>query len=186
MSADPTRFVLDSFALLAFFQGEAGMERVRAVLKEAEQGRCQVYLSWINLGEVLYITEREQGQLKARNPSADSILPAANGRRDAANGAGCRSHQGQSPPLVCRCFCNRDRFGSRCDCADRRSRIRNRRIAGRSRMAGAGRIASPATQIIKTICVARPRTGERTKTTRSPFTCLIKPWFNYGSDSLCF
>jgi predicted nucleic acid-binding protein len=70
MSADPTRFVLDSFALLAFFQGEAGMERVRAVLKEAEQGRCQVYLSWINLGEVLYITEREQGQLKARETLA--------------------------------------------------------------------------------------------------------------------
>jgi len=70
MSADPARFVLDSFALLAFFEGETGMERVKAVLKDAEQGRCQVYLSWINLGEVLYITEREQGQLKARETLA--------------------------------------------------------------------------------------------------------------------
>ena len=62
MSAEPARFVLDSFALLAFLEGEAGMPRVKAVLKDAEKGGCRVYLSWINLGEVLYITEREQGQ----------------------------------------------------------------------------------------------------------------------------
>ncbi len=66
MSAEPVRYAFDSFALLAFLQGEAGMPRVKAVLKDAEKGRCQVYLSWINLGEVLYITERELGQPKAR------------------------------------------------------------------------------------------------------------------------
>jgi len=70
MSAEPARFVLDSFALLAFLEGEVDMERVKAVLKDAEQGRCQVYLSWINLGEVMYITERERGQLKARETLA--------------------------------------------------------------------------------------------------------------------
>jgi predicted nucleic acid-binding protein len=66
MSAEPVRFVLDSFALLAFLESEPGMARVKEVLKEAEKGHAQVYLSWINLGEVLYITEREQGQQKAR------------------------------------------------------------------------------------------------------------------------
>ena len=65
MSAEPVRFVLDSFALLAFLEGEAGLARVKAVLRDAEKGHCQVYLSWINLGEVLYITEREQGQRRA-------------------------------------------------------------------------------------------------------------------------
>ena len=66
MSAEPARFVLDSFALLAFLEGEAGMARVKAILKDAEKGHCVVYLCWINLGEVLYITEREQGERKAR------------------------------------------------------------------------------------------------------------------------
>ena len=65
MSVEPACFVLDSFALLAFLEGEAGLARVKAVLKDAEKGHCQVYLSWINLGEVLYITEREQGQRRA-------------------------------------------------------------------------------------------------------------------------
>lgn len=66
MSADPARFALDSFALLAFLEGETGIARVKEIFKDAEKGRCLVYLSWINLGEVLYITEREQGQQKAR------------------------------------------------------------------------------------------------------------------------
>lgn len=70
MGAEPTRFVLDSFALLAFLEGEAGLSRVKTVLTEAENGRCQVFLSWINLGEVLYITEREQGQRRARETLA--------------------------------------------------------------------------------------------------------------------
>ena len=70
MSVDPARFVFDSFAMLAFLEGEAGMARVKAILKEAEKGRCRVFFSWINLGEVLYITEREQGQSKVRETLA--------------------------------------------------------------------------------------------------------------------
>ena len=70
MNAEPERFVLDGFALLAFLEDEAGMPRVKAVLREAEKGGCQVYLSWINLGEVLYITEREQGQRRSRETLA--------------------------------------------------------------------------------------------------------------------
>ncbi len=70
MSVDPASFVLDSFALLAFLEGEAGLARVKAVLKDALKGHCQVYLSWINLGEVLYITEREQGERRARETLA--------------------------------------------------------------------------------------------------------------------
>lgn len=46
------------------------MARVKAALKEAEKGSCQIFLSWINLGEVLYITEREQGLRQARETLA--------------------------------------------------------------------------------------------------------------------
>ncbi|MDX9992866.1 MAG: type II toxin-antitoxin system VapC family toxin [Anaerolineales bacterium] len=70
MGANPARFVLDSFALLAFLEGESGMARVKSVLRDAEKGGSQVFLSWINLGEVLYITEREQGQQQARETLA--------------------------------------------------------------------------------------------------------------------
>jgi len=66
MDVEPARYVLDSFALLAFLQGETGMMRVKAALSAAEQGVCRVSLSWINLGEVLYIIERGKGLRQAR------------------------------------------------------------------------------------------------------------------------
>jgi len=62
----PKVYVLDSFALLAYLEGEAGMPRVRSVLAGAEAQRHTVYLSLINLGEILYITERERGLVAAR------------------------------------------------------------------------------------------------------------------------
>ncbi len=60
MKAKPV-YVLDSFALLAHFQAEPGGERVRAVLAQAEKKQAEVYLSIINYGEAIYITEREKG-----------------------------------------------------------------------------------------------------------------------------
>ena len=66
MAGSPAAFVLDSFALLAYLDGEAGMARVRSVLEGAAARRHIVYLSLINLGEVLYITERERGLVEAR------------------------------------------------------------------------------------------------------------------------
>lgn len=66
MAGRPAVYVFDSFALLAYFDGEAGMERVRSLLEGAEGRRHTVYASMINLGEVLYITERERGLVEAR------------------------------------------------------------------------------------------------------------------------
>jgi len=54
-------YVLDSFALLAYLEGESGADRVQTVLRAASKQTARVYLSQINLGEVLYITERERG-----------------------------------------------------------------------------------------------------------------------------
>jgi predicted nucleic acid-binding protein len=70
VAARPRAYVLDSFALLAYLQGEAGMPKVRAVLEEAETGRLPAYMSLINLGEVLYITEREHGLEQAHRTLA--------------------------------------------------------------------------------------------------------------------
>lgn len=59
--SDAATYILDSFALLAYLEGETGVNRVIAILKQAQRGQATVYLSLINLGEVLYITERERG-----------------------------------------------------------------------------------------------------------------------------
>jgi ribonuclease VapC len=61
---------LDSFAVLAYLDGEAGMRRVQALLADAGQGRLSLFLSVINLVEVLYIVEREQGMVAAQRALA--------------------------------------------------------------------------------------------------------------------
>jgi predicted nucleic acid-binding protein len=58
-------YALDSYALLAYLEGEKGKPRIRELLQSAESGACSLYLSLINLGEVLYITERERGHVLA-------------------------------------------------------------------------------------------------------------------------
>jgi predicted nucleic acid-binding protein len=70
MSAKPPSYILDSFALLAYLKGEAGGERVRDLLGLAQQRQALVYLSLINLGELLYITERNAGLHPAREALA--------------------------------------------------------------------------------------------------------------------
>jgi predicted nucleic acid-binding protein len=81
---DKPVLVLDSFAMLAYLQGEAGMERVRESLEEAQKERCRVVMCVINLGEVLYIVESEKGLVKAHEVLSAiqqlpiEILPADN------------------------------------------------------------------------------------------------------------
>jgi len=61
VAAKRTVYVLDSFALLAFFQDEPGGRRVKAVLGQALKKRAEILLTVVNYGEVVYITERKQG-----------------------------------------------------------------------------------------------------------------------------
>ncbi len=70
MAAEPSAFALDSFALLAYLEGETGKSRVKELMIEARAGACSLYLSLINLGEVLYITERERSLVLARRALA--------------------------------------------------------------------------------------------------------------------
>jgi predicted nucleic acid-binding protein len=63
-------WVLDSFALLAYLSAEPGFQRVQEILAQAQDGRCHVLLCTINLGEVLYLTERRRGLVAAQRVQA--------------------------------------------------------------------------------------------------------------------
>lgn len=60
MSTARERYVFDGFAVLAYLQGEGGAGEVRSILEKAEAGQAEVAMTVINLGEVLYIVEREE------------------------------------------------------------------------------------------------------------------------------
>lgn len=47
-------FVLDSYALLAYFLNESGRLEIELTLRNAKLHRCILYLSDINIGEVYY------------------------------------------------------------------------------------------------------------------------------------
>ena len=54
-------FVLDSFALLAFFRAETGGDRVRELLEQAQAGEIALSITTVNVGEVFYRAIRERG-----------------------------------------------------------------------------------------------------------------------------
>lgn len=69
-------FVLDSYALLAYFQAEAGGSSVRDILKQARENRAQAFLSLLNLGEIFYTVARRRGKETARGVVENiSFLP---------------------------------------------------------------------------------------------------------------
>ncbi len=80
--AEQFAFVLDTFALLAYLKDEPGAARIEKVLENAGKEKCCLFASIINLGEVLYITERRGGVSKAQDALAlirqlpIEILPA--------------------------------------------------------------------------------------------------------------
>ena len=53
------RYVLDSFAVLAYLQAERGGAKVKDLLKEAKARDAQIFLSVINLGEIICVIERK-------------------------------------------------------------------------------------------------------------------------------
>ena len=58
-------FVLDSYALLAFFRNEEGGEKIEQLLNEAVADKHELYLTCINAGEVYYMSSRKDGAAKA-------------------------------------------------------------------------------------------------------------------------
>jgi predicted nucleic acid-binding protein len=70
VATESSAYALDSFALLAYLEGEVGRPRVKEVLRGAQSGKHSLYLSLVNLGEVMYIIEREKGLIQAQRALA--------------------------------------------------------------------------------------------------------------------
>jgi predicted nucleic acid-binding protein len=58
-------FVLDSYAMLAFFRNEAGGDRVEQLLNDASADKHELFMTCVNAGEVFYISVRKDGLAKA-------------------------------------------------------------------------------------------------------------------------
>jgi predicted nucleic acid-binding protein len=70
-------FVVDSWALLAYLQGEEpAASRVREVIENAQEGTAHLFISIINLGEVYYRVGKVRNAKEAESVLADlRLLP---------------------------------------------------------------------------------------------------------------
>jgi predicted nucleic acid-binding protein len=59
------RYVLDSYAVIGYLENESFSDRIQHALTQAKDGTLRLYFHAIHLGEVYYITLREQGQSMA-------------------------------------------------------------------------------------------------------------------------
>jgi len=57
--------LLDSYALLAYLNKEAGFEKVRSVLADAQKSGLPVLMNELNVGETYYILHRKRGHEQA-------------------------------------------------------------------------------------------------------------------------
>ena len=68
--------VLDSWALIAFFEDEPPAEQVEKLLAQAAAEKCKLLLSVVNWGEIYYHTMREVSQEAAEQKAREiSTLP---------------------------------------------------------------------------------------------------------------
>lgn len=81
---DLPAYVLDSFAFIAYLEDEPAAHRIQKFLEDAKENKCRLYISIINLGEILYSVERSNGLAKTHETLAlvqslpIEILPADN------------------------------------------------------------------------------------------------------------
>lgn len=66
--------MLDSYAILAYFQAEPGGLKVKELLKQAKAENALTTMSLINLGEVIYITGRKLREDRAKEIFGDIML----------------------------------------------------------------------------------------------------------------
>ena len=59
------RYVLDSFALIAFFENEPAADKVAGILRNINGNKARGFMSVINWGEIYYNTMREAGIYEA-------------------------------------------------------------------------------------------------------------------------
>ena len=58
----PDSFVFDSYALIGYLENESFSDRIQHVLTQAKNRNALLYIHAIHIGEVYYITLREQGK----------------------------------------------------------------------------------------------------------------------------
>lgn len=61
VNANKPLYILDAFALMAYLQNESGQAQVEKLLAQALNDECDIWMSLINWGEVVYTVAREQG-----------------------------------------------------------------------------------------------------------------------------
>ena len=82
--AKPSTYILDAFAFMAYLENEPGAERIEKILQDVKDDKARAFISIINLGEIIYNTERRYGLAKAQDTLAliqkmpVEILPADN------------------------------------------------------------------------------------------------------------
>jgi predicted nucleic acid-binding protein len=59
MARKPKAIVLDSWAVIAYLEGEASAERVADLIADAHEEEIPLFMSVVNAGEVWYIIARE-------------------------------------------------------------------------------------------------------------------------------
>jgi ribonuclease VapC len=60
--AEPATYLLDTSAILAFLEGEAGVARVKELLRLARRGRARVLVSLMTVYELLYVSTQESDE----------------------------------------------------------------------------------------------------------------------------
>ena len=58
-------FVFDSYALIGYLENESFSDQIQNLLTQAKNGALRLYIHAIHIGEVYYITLREQGRSSA-------------------------------------------------------------------------------------------------------------------------
>jgi len=65
MARKPKAYVLDSWAILSYFQGEPAAEKVEQIIGEAQEHDIPLLMSVVNVGEVWYIKARRSSPAAA-------------------------------------------------------------------------------------------------------------------------
>ncbi|MFC1580381.1 type II toxin-antitoxin system VapC family toxin, partial [Thermodesulfobacteriota bacterium] len=62
---EPNSYVLDSYAVIGYLENEPFSDKIQNALFKAKNGAFRLYFHAIHLGEVYYVTFREQGRSMA-------------------------------------------------------------------------------------------------------------------------
>jgi uncharacterized protein with PIN domain len=157
--------VLDTWALLAYLDGEPAAQRVRQVLRSARRKQVVVLLSLITYGECLYVIEREQGFHQAQRAIgiieqlALRLMPA-----DRPLVFEASPRQSALSRFVCRRVQRRARQAKQWTRHDGRSRVQGRRVRG------PGALAARSSTVIFRTSVISSRRQTRSERDYSPMT----------------